>query len=85
MPLADARILIIDSDGSAAADVLTKVGITNLYIACIVVALAIAVAFLILWQCGKRRLPNAPKCSPILRVIITRNGYASLSQFQIIL
>jgi hypothetical protein len=85
VPLVDTRVLIVDTDGSPVADVLTTVGITNLYIAAVVVVLAIAVAFLILWLCGKYRLSTLPKCGPILRVITTRAGYASLSQFQIIL
>jgi hypothetical protein len=85
VPQADARIIIIDSDGSALADVLTTVGITNLYFAWIIVILTVSVAFVILWRVGKYRLKDAPKCNPILSVITTRRGYVSLSQFQIIL
>jgi len=85
VPQADARILIIDSDGSPIADVLTTVGITNLYFAFIIVVLTIAIAFAILWRTGRNRLARVPKCGPLLRIITTRDGYASLSQFQIIL
>jgi len=85
VPLADARILIIDVDGSPVADVLTTVGITNLLFAWIIVIVAVLFAFIILWRVGKYRLKGAPKCNPILSVITTRRGYASLSQFQILL
>lgn len=85
VPLADARILVIDTDGSPVADVLTTVGITSVFLAALIVVLAIGIAFLILWRTGKHRLTNIQKCGPLLRIITTRDGYASLSQFQIIL
>ena len=85
VPQADARIIIIDSDGSPLADVLTTVGVTNLYFACIIVLFTVVLAFVILWRVGKHRLSPIPRCNPLLRIITTRRGFASLSQFQIIL
>ena len=85
VPQADARIIIIDSDGSPLADVLTTVGITSLYFAWVIVIITVLLAFIILWRVGKHRLKDMPKCNPILSVITTRRGYASLSQFQILL
>ena len=85
VPQADARIIVIDSDGSPIADVLTTVGITNLYFAFVTVLLTVLLAFVILWRVGKYRLSRIPPGHPVLSIITTRGGYASLSQFQIIL
>jgi hypothetical protein len=85
VPQADARIIIIDSDGSPIADVLTSVGITNVFFAFMIVLLVVLLAFVILWRVGKYRLTKMPKGHPVLSIITTRRGYASLSQFQILL
>ena len=81
----DARILVFDSDGSPVADVLTTVGITNVFFAFVIVMLTVVGAFLILWQVGRYRLTTASKGHALLSIITTRQGYASLSQFQIML
>jgi hypothetical protein len=80
----DARILVVDGDGSPVADVLTTVGITNVFFAFVIVVFTVVGAFLILWQLSRYRLSSVPKGHPLL-AIITRRGYASLSQFQIML
>jgi len=85
VPQADARIIVIDSDGSPVADVLTTVGITNLYFAFVIVLATVLLAFGILWQVCKYRLAKLPPGHPVLSIITTRRGYASLSQFQILL
>ncbi len=85
VPLADARILIVDSDGTPVVDVLTTVGITNLVFAGILTVLTLFLAFYILLSVCRTRLDPPPKCSALLCTITTRRGYASLSQFQIIL
>lgn len=83
--LADARILIFDTDGSPVADVMTTVGITSVWYAAIMVLLAVLLAFFILWRIATRRLVHIKHGNPLLSIITTRNGYASLSQFQIML
>jgi hypothetical protein len=86
VPLVDARILVIDNDGSPIADELTTVGITSLPLAWVIVVLTTLIAFVILWQIARHRLAQQlPRCNPLLSIITTRNGFASLSQFQIIL
>lgn len=85
VPLADARILIVDTDGSPIVDVLTTVGITNVYFAGIITVLTLVVAFYVLLRICRSRLKLVPQCGPLLCTITTRRGYASLSQFQIIL
>lgn len=85
VPLADVRILIVDNDGTPIVDVRTAVGITNLYFAWFITILTVICAFYILLRVCRRRLDPPPKCSALLCTITTRRGYASLSQFQIIL
>jgi hypothetical protein len=85
IPLADARILVIDTDGNPIVDVTRTVGITNLIFAGIITVVVLVVAFYILYRVCKMRLVRPPKFQPLLCVITTRSGYASLSQFQIIL
>lgn len=85
VPLADARILVLDGDGNPVVDVLTTVGITNLYFAGIITVLVLVLAFYVLYIVCKNRLVQPPKFQPFLCVITSRNGYASLSQFQIVL
>lgn len=85
VPFADARILIVDSDGAPVVDVLTKVGITNLYFATVMTLAIVIFAFYILSRVCKKRLEPVPNCGALLCTITMRRGYASLSQFQIIL
>lgn len=85
VPLVDGRVLLLDTDDSPIADVTGTVGITSTGFAWIIVIVTIAGAFTLLWRISRKRLPGTHKCSPLLSVITTRRGYASLSQFQIIL
>lgn len=84
VPLADARILVLDTDGSPLVDVVTTVGVTNLPFAAITTLLTLFLAFYCLYLVCKRRLAQKPK-SFLLCIITTRAGFASLSQFQIVL
>ncbi len=85
VPRADARILVFDSDQSPLIDLVTTVGITQLWFAIATVAVVIASILFILWLVCRWRLPDVAKAKPLLCLITTRRGYASLSQFQIML
>jgi hypothetical protein len=85
VPLVDGRVLLLDTDDSPIAAVTGTVGITSTGFAWIIVIVTIAGALTLLWRISRKRLPGGHKCSPLLSVVTTRRGYASLSQFQIIL
>jgi hypothetical protein len=81
VPLADVRICL--TDGGTPAEAVVHVGITSIWnaraIATIAVLGAMGVLYLMAWR------SNVPGRWPPMRLISTRNGYASLSQFQIML
>jgi hypothetical protein len=85
VPLVDARILILDNDGVPIVDVLTTVGITNVFFALVITVLVLAFVFISLGHVCRARLEYLPKRKRLLNIITTRSGYASLSQFQIVL
>lgn len=84
VPHADARILVFDSDYSPIVDVVTTVGITRVWFAQVAVIVTVGlVLFILFWVC-RHRLPDW-RTTSLLCVITTKRGFASLSQFQIIL
>jgi hypothetical protein len=84
VPVADMVVEITSADGSQETITTSaKVGVTNATVAWIVVAVAAG----LLWL-GMRRLAarlNLPGDSLLLKAISTSDGYASLSQAQIVL
>jgi hypothetical protein len=91
VPLAEVRILVIGkaSDGSPSvtADITHVIGITNPFLAALIALLTTFAAFLVLTIVCYRRLRRFGygDLDPLLRIVATRDGYASLSQFQMIL
>jgi hypothetical protein len=85
VPRADARILIFDSDSSPIVDVITVVGITQFWFAGILVIAAMVLITTLLWWVCSLRLSDISRSKPLLCLITTRRGFASLSQFQIVL
>jgi hypothetical protein len=91
VPLADVRILVLgrSADGSllVAADVSHAIGVTNPFWALMLAALTVLVAFAVLSFVGRRRLKRAglDDVGLIIRIITTPDGYASLSQLQMVL
>src|SRR4029077_3090542 len=88
VPLADFRVIAASTASQAAVwsplDVTQPVGITSLSFAWLAALVLIVVAWGGLYAFGRMRaVPGGS--SPLLTVISTRNGYASLSQLQIIL
>jgi len=91
VPLADVRILVLgrSADGSllVAADVSHAIGVTNPFWALLLAALTVFAAFAVLSFVGRRRLKRAglDNVGLIIRIITTPDGYASLSQLQMVL
>ncbi len=87
VPLVDVRIVAI-ADKKLAADVTATIGITSPWMALILGAATIVVVLYGLNICATKRLQDSKgimKASALLRIISTPTGYASLSQFQIVL
>ncbi len=80
-----AHILVFDSDSSPIIDVITTVGITQLWFAALMVIAAISIILALLWWVCSYRLTDVSRTKPFLCLITTRRGFASLSQFQIVL
>jgi hypothetical protein len=91
VPLADVRILVAakDKDGNFPifADVSHMIGVTNPIWAILLALVAILVAFAALSYVCHRRLKRIgyDDLDPIIRIIATPDGYASLSQLQMVL
>ena len=68
------------------ADISTRIGITNVVWAALLVIAILGVAFVILTVIAYRKMIDGTtlKANPLL-LIVSQNGYASLSQFQIVL
>jgi len=91
VPLADVRILVLgkSADGGllVAADVSHAIGVTNPFWALLLAVLTVVAAFAVLSFVGRRRLKRAglDDVGLIIRIITTPDGYASLSQLQMVL
>src|ERR1051325_11124588 len=91
VPLAEVRIMVIGkgSDGSpgVTADITHVIGITNPFLAAAIALLTTLAAFAVLTIVCHRRLRRFGygDLDALLRIVATWDGYASLSQFQMIL
>ncbi len=87
-PLADFRVVVTTGAGAAVqqAEVVQQVGVTYHVVAVLITVLLIVAAWGLLYACGRQRgVPGGGWGDPVLRLISTKSGYASLSQLQIIL
>jgi hypothetical protein len=91
VPLADVRILVLakGTDGSpqVAADVSHIIGVSNPFWAMLLAAFTVLAAFAVLSLVGHRRLRRLGfgDLDPVIRIITTPDGYASLSRLQMVL
>jgi hypothetical protein len=85
VPIADVRIMVIDKSGTINADIIGAVGVTKAGWALTLAIVSIIIVYALLSYFCRKRLPKLAGINPILRVVTTPNGYASLSQFQIVL
>jgi hypothetical protein len=85
VPIAQVRIVAL-KDQAPLADVQTEIGVTHPMVSLLLAAAVLLVAFFVLDRIAKRRIdhPGILKASPLLRIISTPGGTASLSQFQIL-
>ena len=91
VPLADVRILVVgkNADGSPliAADVSHEIGVANPFWALLLAILTVLAAFGALSLIARRKLKplGLGGLDPVIRIITTPDGYASLSQLQMVL
>jgi hypothetical protein len=92
VPLAEVRILALgkgsgDGNPAVAADVTHVIGVTNPFWAMLLALLTALAAFAVLSIVCHRRLRRFGygDLDPLLRIIATQDGYASLSQLQLML
>ena len=91
VPLADVRILVLAKDASGnfavAADVSHAIGVTHPAYAFALALFTVLAVFGVLTVISHRRLKRVgiDGLDPVLRIITTADGYASLSHFQMIL
>jgi hypothetical protein len=89
VPQAEVRVIIASDDTakpSYLADITTRIGITNVFWASLLAIAIVVIAFVILTLIAYRKLLGGTtlKANPLL-LIVSQSGYASLSQFQIVL
>jgi len=88
VPLAEVRILAIDNKKKElAAEASTAIGITYPLAALLFAIATVGLGFAVLYIAVARRLthPGILQANWLLRIISTPSGFASLSQFQIVL
>lgn len=82
VPVADVKVIVGTAESTLATTVL-EVGVTSVWNAVLVTLLCVLAAQGLLYSWAVRR--KVPGRSPWMRMISTREGYASLSQMQIVL
>jgi hypothetical protein len=83
VPEAEVRTLVFDKNLNPVFDNAGKIGVTNTLLAAVLAFAALAAAFALLYLVSRKLFPDVR--NPLLCVISTRRGVASLSQFQIML
>ena len=85
VPKTDVRVLFFDPNLNVLIDGWTWAGITNVFLAALIAIATVGIVFFGLWRVSRRRFPTFGRHDPLLALITTRSGFASLSQFQIML
>jgi hypothetical protein len=87
IPLAEVRIVAIKQDNTPLADAATTIGITHPWAALLLAGATVVIVLVALTIIARLRLEHEgiKKAFWLLRIISTPSGYASLSQFQIVL
>lgn len=87
VPLAEVRILALARDMSVVADVSHQIGIASPFLALLAAILTVLFGFGLLSLISHRRLKRLGlgDLDPIIRIVTTSDGYASLSQLQMVL
>lgn len=82
VPVADVKVIVGTAEATLASTVL-EVGVTSVWNSALVTLVCVLIAHGLLYSWATRR--KVPGRSPWMRLISTREGYASLSQMQIML
>lgn len=85
VPRADMRVILFDADGFPIADVISSVGITSYWLSLLLVLASVGLLYFGLRYAWRHRLAKFTKAGPLLCIVTSRNGNASLSQFQVML
>src|SRR4051812_38247199 len=87
VPLAEVRILVVDKDLAVAADVSHVIGVSNPLIALLLAAITVIAGFGLLSLISHQRLKRLglDDLDPVIRIVTTPDGHASLSQVQMVL
>ena len=85
VPLAQVRILAIDHANKLVANVPAEIGITSPFAAVVLAIVAIILGLAILSRVKRPQAVGIRKARWLLQVISTKDGFASLSQLQVLL
>jgi hypothetical protein len=85
VPLAQVRILAIDHANNLVANVPTEIGITSPFAAVVLAIVATILGLAILSRVKRPQAVGIRKARWLLQVISTKDGFASLSQLQVLL
>jgi hypothetical protein len=86
LPKVDVRVLFFDTNLEVVLDAWTHASVTSIFFGVAAAVLAVLGGFLALWWICRRPFTTFGKTTnPILCLVTTRRGVASLSQFQIML
>ena len=85
VPRADMRVILFDADGFPVADVVSSVGVTSYWLSLLLVFATVGLLYFGLRRAWRNRLSKFTKVGPLLCIVMSRNGNASLSQFQVML
>ena len=85
VPLAEVRILATDNTNKVIANVPTEIGITNPLAALLLSGVAVIIGFVILYGVERPTSSGIQKAPWYLQAISTKDGFASLSQLQVLL
>jgi hypothetical protein len=85
MPKLDVRMLFLDANLDPILDAGAVAWVTSVWFGVAAAFGVVSAAFLALWLICRQRFTSFGRINPILCLIASRNGFASLSQFQIML
>lgn len=83
VPIADFRIVAVSDADWKTLDTVVPVGVTSVGFSSLLALIGVAAAWFMLYAFGSRR--GVPGRDAVLKLVSTRNGYASLSQLQTLL
>jgi hypothetical protein len=85
VPFAEVRILAISKDNKLVVNAPTEIGITSPLVALFVAAAGTLLGLAILYRVRRPQSVGIAKATWLLQVISTKDGFASLSQLQVVL